>query len=109
MAVDLASSKTGVGLSAADDVLAVAGRFYAFISEGANTPAAATLAPPKGALRQMAAKPTLSVREAAKILGIGINPAYEAVRAGTIPTIRVGKRILVLAAPLRRIIEGGDK
>ena len=38
---------------------------------------------------------TLTVDEAGKLLGIGRNAAYEAVRTGAIPSIRIGKRLLV--------------
>lgn len=38
---------------------------------------------------------TLTVEEAADVLGIGRTLAYEAVRRGDIPSIRVGKRRLV--------------
>lgn len=37
----------------------------------------------------------LTVPELAKILGIGRNQAYDAVRRGEIPSIRVGRRILI--------------
>ena len=50
---------------------------------------------------------TQSVRQTAKELGIGVNQAYEAVRRGEIPHIRIGDRILVLTKPLRKILEGG--
>ena len=43
---------------------------------------------------------TQSVDDAAKALGIGRNQAYEAVRRGDIPAIRIGKRWLVLREPL---------
>ena len=43
---------------------------------------------------------TQSVRQTAKELGIGVNQAYEAVRRGEIPNIKIGKRILVLRKPL---------
>ena len=49
---------------------------------------------------------TQTVRETAKELGIGVNQAYEAVRRGEIPTIKIGKRILVLRKPLRKKLEG---
>jgi excisionase family DNA binding protein len=49
---------------------------------------------------------TQSVREAAKELGIGVNQAYEAVRRGEIPNIKIGKRILVLREPLKRLLQG---
>jgi len=51
---------------------------------------------------------TLTVPEAAKILGIGKNQAYEAARRGEIPTVKIGKRVLVLAAALERKLEGRD-
>jgi excisionase family DNA binding protein len=50
-------------------------------------------------------KMTLSVEEAARRLGVGRNQAYEAVRAGSIPAIRVGKRWLVLSAGLNRLLQ----
>jgi hypothetical protein len=51
---------------------------------------------------------TQSVRQTAKELCIGVNQAYEAVRRGEIPTIRIGKRILVLRKPWRKKLEGGE-
>jgi excisionase family DNA binding protein len=48
---------------------------------------------------------TLSVEETAKVLGIGRNSAYEGVRTGQIPSIRIGKRILVPRVALERILE----
>ena len=51
-------------------------------------------------------KQTLTIDEAAKVLGVGRNKAYEAVHRGEIPTIRIGKRILVLREPLKRMLEG---
>ena len=51
---------------------------------------------------------TQTVEEAAKELGIGRNQAYAAARRGEIPIIRIGKRILVLREPLRRLLGGGS-
>lgn len=48
---------------------------------------------------------TYGVQEAAKILGIGRNAAYEAARRGEIPTIRIGGRILVPKAALDLMLE----
>lgn len=53
-----------------------------------------------------AASPTMSVEDAAKLLRIGINQAYSAVKRGDIPAIRLGKRILVLRVPLERMLAG---
>jgi len=54
-----------------------------------------------------AACATLSIPEAAKILGISRNGCYEAVQRGEIPTIRIGKRILVLKEPFKRLLDVG--
>ncbi len=43
---------------------------------------------------------TLSVPEAADLLGLGRNSVYEAIHQGKIPSIRVGTRILVPRAAL---------
>ena len=48
---------------------------------------------------------TLTVTEAAQLLGIGRSAAYEAARRGEIPTIRIGKRILIPWAALERLLE----
>ncbi len=50
---------------------------------------------------------TITVPEAAKKLGIGRNQAYEGVKAGEIPSIRIGGRILVPRAALERLLETG--
>ncbi len=47
---------------------------------------------------------TFTITEAAKILGIGRSAAYEAARTGQIPTIKIGKRILVPVAALERLL-----
>ncbi len=43
-----------------------------------------------------------TIPEAAKKLGIGRNTAYEAARRGQIPTIKIGKRLLVPREALER-------
>jgi excisionase family DNA binding protein len=45
---------------------------------------------------------TLTVEEAAAHLGISRNSAYEAVRRGEIPSVRIGGRIVI---PRRRFLE----
>ena len=47
-------------------------------------------------------KMALSVPEAAKLLGIGKNLAYEAVQRGEIPSIKVGSRLLIPRVALER-------
>jgi excisionase family DNA binding protein len=48
---------------------------------------------------------TLTVEETAALLRIGRGTAYAAIRDGSLPSIRVGKRILVPAAALDRLLE----
>jgi excisionase family DNA binding protein len=43
---------------------------------------------------------TLTVEQAAKILGIGRSTAYELVHTGAIPSLRLGRRIVVPTAKL---------
>jgi len=49
----------------------------------------------------------MTITEAAKVLGIGRNNAYAAARNGDIPAIKIGKRILVLTAPLKKMLGEG--
>jgi excisionase family DNA binding protein len=53
-------------------------------------------------LQKLLSRPTITVDDAAKVLGTGRNATYDAVHRGEIDTMRVGGRILVLTAPLRR-------
>ena len=50
-----------------------------------------------------------SVDEVARILGVARGTAYEAIRRGEIPSIRIGKRILVPRAKLHAMLghDGG--
>lgn len=61
-------------------------------------------------------KRTVTIAEAAQILGIGRNQAYEAAHAGTLPTIAFGERgngrptryVVPLAALERLLSEGSE-
>jgi excisionase family DNA binding protein len=53
----------------------------------------------------METKLTLTVMEAAELLGIGRSTAYEAVASGKIPTLTIGHRKLVPRVALMRMIE----
>ncbi len=50
----------------------------------------------------MTKKITGTVDEAAVILKVSRNSAYEGVKTGEIPSMRIGKRILVLWGPFMR-------
>jgi excisionase family DNA binding protein len=47
---------------------------------------------------------TLTVEEAAQLLGISRAFAYEAVRRGEIPSIKIGRRVLVPKAALHKLV-----
>ncbi len=53
-------------------------------------------------------KQTLTVEEAGRLLGIGRGLAYEAARRGDIPTLRIGRRLVVPWAALDRILNDPD-
>lgn len=48
--------------------------------------------------------PILTVDQTAKVLGISRGLAFAAVRAGDIPSIRIGRRILVPRERLRQML-----
>ena len=49
---------------------------------------------------------TLTIPQAADLLGISLSKAYEAARLGQIPTIRLGTRILVSRRRLEEMVNG---
>jgi excisionase family DNA binding protein len=51
---------------------------------------------------------TVSVPEAARLLGVSRMTAYSAVREGTIPSLRIGRRVLVPRAALDQLLGQGD-
>jgi excisionase family DNA binding protein len=57
-----------------------------------------------GAIAPVGERLVLTVEEAATLLGISRAFAYEAVNSGTIPSIRIGRRILVPKAALNRLV-----
>jgi len=48
---------------------------------------------------------TLTVEECAKVLGIGRQLAYDRVKTGEIPVIKVGRRLLVPRRALEKLLE----
>jgi excisionase family DNA binding protein len=48
--------------------------------------------------------PTCTVDDAAEVLGIGRSQAYQAVNAGTLRSVRIGKRVVVPVAALRELL-----
>ena len=53
---------------------------------------------------------TYTIQEAGQRLGIGRNAAYDAARRGEIPTIKIGRRLLVPKRLFERLLDdAGDK
>jgi excisionase family DNA binding protein len=54
---------------------------------------------------------TCTVDEAAELLGIARHTAYQAVRRGEIPTVKIGRRLLVPRRRLEAMLDGetGDQ
>lgn len=48
----------------------------------------------------------ISVEEAGRALGIGRNSAYEAVRRGQIPSLKIGGRYVIPRKALERLLDG---
>jgi len=50
----------------------------------------------------------LNVAEARRELGLSRGLIYEAIRRGEIPSIRIGRRILIPCAALQRLLDKAD-
>ena len=48
---------------------------------------------------------TIKIGEAAKILGISRNTAYDAAKCGQLPTVKIGRRLLVPRVALERMLD----
>lgn len=55
-------------------------------------------------MRESDERATVTVEEAARLLGIGRNSAFAAVQRGEIPALRIGRRVLVPRAALERLL-----
>lgn len=51
---------------------------------------------------------TFTVEETAKLLGIGRQLAYDRVKTGEIPVIKIGRRLLVPRSALQKLLEKGQ-
>ena len=51
---------------------------------------------------------TFTVEETAKLLGIGRQLAYDRVKTGEIPVIKIGRRLLVPRRALEKLLEQGQ-
>jgi|LakMenE01Jun11ns_1017448.scaffolds.fasta_scaffold8261488_1 excisionase family DNA binding protein len=57
-------------------------------------------------IEELAKKTTISVEQASSLIGISRQAAYDAVNRGELPTICLGRRKRVLAAPLHQMLTG---
>jgi excisionase family DNA binding protein len=55
-------------------------------------------------MRALMEDATVTVEEAAIVLGLSRNHAYDAVRAGQIPSIRIGRAIRIPCVGLRKML-----
>jgi len=62
-----------------------------------------------GAMAPVENRLVFTVEEAAQLLGISRSFAYEAVQRGDIPSMRIGRRILVPKVALQRLLEQEDQ
>ena len=49
-------------------------------------------------------RPTIEVPEAGRVFGLGRSASYAAAARGEIPTLRIGRRLVVPTAQLRRLL-----
>ena len=52
--------------------------------------------------------PTLTVEEAAHAARVGVNQMYAAVREGSIPSLRIGRRILIPRKKFMALLNGDE-
>lgn len=70
----------------------------------AGAPSATGQPPGAGAIAPLGERLTLTVEEAGTLLGISRAFAYEAVNRGEIPSIRIGRRVLIPKAAFERML-----
>jgi helix-turn-helix protein len=56
-------------------------------------------------LRALTEEVSVPVEVAGEALGIGRNSAYSAIKTGQIPSVRIGRRIAVPTAAIRRMLQ----
>ncbi|WP_395243381.1 helix-turn-helix domain-containing protein [Agromyces sp. MMS24-K17] len=58
---------------------------------------------------ELAERLTISVEEAGEALGIGRTAAYAAARGGELPTVRLGRRLLVPTTALLALLDASTE
>jgi excisionase family DNA binding protein len=49
-----------------------------------------------------------TIEQVAEMLGVGRSTAYDAVRRGELPVVRLGRRLLVPKAQLKDLLDGAE-
>jgi excisionase family DNA binding protein len=60
-------------------------------------------------LDDLRGRATISIEEAGELLGISRGSAYQAARAGQLPTLKLGRRLLVPLRALEKLLDGEGK
>lgn len=55
-------------------------------------------------IAKLLARPTLSIPEAGRVVGLGINGSYRAAKEGQLPTVDLGKRKKVPTEMLKKML-----
>ncbi|WP_063047383.1 helix-turn-helix domain-containing protein [Nocardia pseudovaccinii] len=56
-------------------------------------------------LQRLLNEPTVSVPDAARLLGVGKSTVYAAVKSGGVPAIRVGNRVRIPSRWVREVLQ----
>ncbi|MFJ5860849.1 helix-turn-helix domain-containing protein [Pseudarthrobacter sp. NPDC092439] len=51
-------------------------------------------------------RPTLTVAEAKEIAGVGLSQMYAAIKEGKVPSVRIGRRILIPRKKFMAMLDG---
>jgi excisionase family DNA binding protein len=88
-------------------IAAITARHLVYIHQGEIDDKPADDGPPRPAEAEPAPRPrrgALSVTEAAEALGISRSYAYELIHAGTLPHLRLGRRIVIPISALDKML-----
>ncbi|WP_433622265.1 helix-turn-helix domain-containing protein [Nocardia sp. CA-120079] len=56
-------------------------------------------------LHRLLSEPTVSVPDAARLLGVGKSTVYAAAKSGDVPAVRVGNRVRIPSRWVRQVLE----
>jgi hypothetical protein len=53
---------------------------------------------------RLLSRPTISIPEAGRLIGLGLNKSYQAARSGDLPTLNFAGKRVVPTGPLRQLL-----